>query len=330
FLPRSGVEQLFSLVRQCTKSGARVIFVSHDIDEVRTITDRATILRDGKLAGTVATADTSHDRFVELIVGRSLDPSTRRTTPQPGSDSRVTVDGLSGGGAPLSMTVAKGEIVGLTGLIGSGFDHVPAQLYGARLGTTGRLVVDGEPFDLARLTPERALGAGIAYVPGDRMGEGAVGALPVADNVSLPVLQRLKSRFGLTSGGLRRHALSLGADAGVKPNDPSLPLSALSGGNAQKAVLAKWLQTKPRLLLLDEPTQGVEVGARQTIWAALGAASDGGSTILIASTDYEQLAAICHRVLIFAGGRVVAELTGGALTKDAIAEAAFGANRRAA
>ena len=152
----------------------------------------------------------------------------------------------------------------------------------------------------------------------------------VADFGSLPVLLGLKSRFGLTSGGLRRHALTLGADAGVKPNDPSLPLSALSGGNAQKAVLAKWLQTKPRLLLLDEPTQGVDVGARQTIWAALGAASDGGSTILIASTDYEQLAAICHRVLSFAGGRVVAELTGGALTKDAIAEAAFGANRRAA
>jgi len=331
FLPRSGVDQLFRLVRQCTRSGASVIFVSHDIDEVRAITDRATILRDGKVAGTVQTADTPHETFVELIVGRRLEAYAGRAKPPAQGKPLAVVDGFAAPGIPpLSLALKEGEIVGLTGLIGSGFDALPARLFGARPGTTGTLTLPGKALDLSSLTPQGAIAEKIAFLPADRMGEAGVGSLPVGDNVCLPVFERLRQRFGLTSGGINRHAGVLGAAADVRPNRPELPLASLSGGNAQKAVLAKWLQTEPRLLLLDEPTQGVDVGARQQIWDALDRASASGAAILIASTDYEQLAALCHRVLIFAGGTVKAELSGASLSKDAIAEAAFGANRRAA
>ncbi len=321
FLPRAGVEQLFSLVRQCTKSGASVIFVSHDVDEVREITDRATILRDGHLIDTVVTRDTPHDAFVERIIGRNLDTYQGARKIMPKGEPQAVVRDLAGWGVgPVSFDVARGEILGLTGLIGSGCDTVPALLYGARKGTSGTLILEGRETSLAMLTPEAAISRGMAYLPADRQREAGVGSLSVGDNVSLPVYDRIKGALGLTNTAIEKHALALGAASGVKPNVPALPLSALSGGNAQKALMAKWLQTKPKLLLLDEPTQGVDVGARQQIWDALDGAAASGASIVIGSTDYEQLAQLCHRVLIFSRGVVVAELTGSQLTKEQIAE----------
>jgi ribose transport system ATP-binding protein len=321
FLPRAGVEQLFSLVRQCTRQGASVIFVSHDVDEVREITDRATILRDGHLIDTVVTRNTSHEAFVERIIGRNLESYEGARKKLPGGKPQVVVRGLAGWGVgPVSLTVAPGEILGLTGLIGSGCDTVPALLYGARKGVTGTMELDGTEIGLEFLKPEEALRRGIAYLPADRQREAGVGSLSVGDNVSLPVYEKLRGAFGLTNRGVERHAAALGATAGVKPNVPALPLSALSGGNAQKALMAKWLQIKPKLLLLDEPTQGVDVGARQQIWDALDRTAGSGASIIIGSTDYEQLAQLCHRVLIFSRGIVVAELTGSQLTKEQIAE----------
>lgn len=324
FLPRSGVEQLFRLVRQCTDLGASVIFVSHDVDEVREITDRATILRDGVLIDTVDTASTSHDGFVERIVGRSLQTYAGGAKQLHSPATRVGVTDLAGPGiGPLSFDMTQGEILGLTGLIGSGCDDVPAMIYGAREEATGRLELDGTGKSIATLTPEEALAWGLAYLPADRLGAAGVGSLPVGENVAMPVYETLGVGVWLTDQVINRHAQTLGAQAEVKPNVPELPLSALSGGNAQKALMAKWLQIKPRLLLLDEPTQGVDVGARQTLWDALDAAAANGTSVLIGSTDYGQLAQICHRVLIFARGQIADELTGTDLTKETIAERCY-------
>ncbi|MFG5382713.1 sugar ABC transporter ATP-binding protein [Yoonia sp. R2-816] len=324
FLPRAGVEQLFQLVRQCITTGASVIFVSHDVNEVREITDRATILRDGHLIDTVETAQTDHDAFVERIIGRSMEAYAGAAKTAPATGGSVIVENLVAQGVgPVDLVIVEGEILGLTGLIGSGFDNVPSLLYGAHKGTQGRLKVDGRELDLSKLTPEDALARQIAYLPADRLGQAGVGSLSVGDNVAMPVYEKLRSKLGLTTRQVEDHAHVLGNEAGVKPNVPALPLSALSGGNAQKALLAKWLQTGPRLLLLDEPTQGVDVGARQQIWGALDRTAEDRAAILVASTDYEQLAQICHRVLIFARGQIVAELTGAALTKDEIAERCY-------
>lgn len=324
FLPRAGVEQLFELVRQCTAQGASVIFVSHDVDEVREITDRATVLRDGHLIDTVVTASTSSEAFVERIIGRNMEIYSGAGKQAYAGPSTVSVEDLVAPGVgPVSFQIGGGEILGLTGLIGSGFDNIPALLYGAREGTRGRLSLEDRDLNLGRLSPELSMANGVAYLPADRLGEAGVGSLPVGDNVSMPVYETLRGKLGLTDRNIQRHAGKLGGDAGVKPNIPAMPLAALSGGNAQKALMAKWLQTSPRLLLLDEPTQGVDVGARQQIWDALDRTAEAGTAILVGSTDYEQLAQLCHRVLIFSRGQIVAELTGGDLSKDSIAERCY-------
>ncbi len=325
FLPRVGVDQLFGLVRRIVSEGASVIFVSHDIAEVMEITDRATILRDGLLVDVLETRTASHDDFVERIVGRSVTlfhvhklGASKRSTAARISD--LTAPGLG----PVEIDVGKGEIVGLTGLIGSGFDRVCAAAYGASPAIGGRLELEGgATIDLASIEPPRAIEAGIAYLPADRLGAAGVGGLSVAENEMLPVLETMRGRFGLDRRRMARTALELGATFNVKPNAPILPLMALSGGNQQKALMAKWLQTKPRLILLDEPTQGVDVGARQQLLAALDAASLGGAGILLASTDWEQLAQICHRVIVFARGRAVMELTGAQLSEETIAECCY-------
>ena len=321
FLPQAGIAQLFQLIRQCVGNGASVIFVSHDVDEVKEITDRASILRDGRLIDTVTTSVTSHDAFVSRIIGRALDSYAGAAKPPIKARSRLAVTDLQFDRVgPISFSVSRGEILGLTGLIGSGCDDVPALLYGARKDVSGVLEIDGQQQRLSELTPEQALHNGIAYLPADRLGEAGIGSLSVGDNVSLPVLKRLRGALGLTEQRIHAHARRIAHAAGVKPNIPALPLATLSGGNAQKALMAKWLQVDPAVLLLDEPTQGVDVGARQQIWDSLDNTAANGTAILMASTDYEQLANVCHRVLIFAQGQIVATLTGNSLSKDLIAE----------
>jgi len=331
FLPQSGVAQLFDLIRKCVDTGASVIFVSHDVDEVRQITDRASILRDGRLIDTVDSGFISHEGFVSRIIGRDLEQYTGAKKPIVNGKVRLSALNVSKGSiGPLTFQSAAGEILGLTGLIGSGFDAVPAMLYGAQKEVTGSISIDDNKLDLSTVKPEHTLQAGIAYLPADRLAEAGIGSLSVADNVCQPVLAELQSGIALTEKQLIQHASVVGATAGVKPNIPQMPLAALSGGNAQKALMAKWLQTNPTVLLLDEPTQGVDVGARQQLWDALDATAANGASILIASTDYEQLAAVCHRVLIFSQGQIVAELTGDRLTKDLIAEHCYRSLTRSA
>jgi len=326
FLPRAGVAQLFALVRRVTASGSSVIFVSHDVGEVREITDRATILRDGRRIETVSTASISHDGFVTRIIGRRVAAyeTAHQKHVDPKAPSVARVEALTAPGiGPVDIDLRAREILGLTGLVGSGADRLPGLIYAGGPGVSGWLTFAGTRIDLAEQSPSAALACGMAYLPADRLGAAGVGQLPVAENVTLPVHDQLQGAFGLTARAITRHGQALITKAGVRPPDARLPLAALSGGNAQKAVLAKWLQTRPRLLLLDEPTQGVDVGARQQIWEALDRTADTGAAILIASTDYDQLAQMCHRVMIFGRGAPTETLTAGRLTKDEIAAACF-------
>jgi ribose transport system ATP-binding protein len=328
FLPREGVERLFSLVRDVAAAGTSVLFVSHDLDEVREITDRVTVLRDGANAGTVTTSDTSEQRFVELIIGRQLaalpdleheDLSKKRVS--------VRVERLSGANvADVGFELHEGEVAGLTGLIGSGFEEVPHLLFGARRARSGTLTIDDVPVDLTRLTPAAAVRAGLALIPADRKTDGSVATLSVEANVALSVIDRYHNGIYLDRRRMRRDAAALLREFDVRPGDPSLPYGALSGGNQQKALLAKWFQTDPRLLLLDEPTQGVDVGARQQIYELIRtAAQDRGMHVVCASSDYEQLAALCDRVIVFGRGRIWRQLVGDDVTKDRIIEQCYAA-----
>jgi ribose transport system ATP-binding protein len=328
FLPREGIERLFSLVRDVAAAGAAILFVSHDLDEVREITDRVTVLRDGARVGTVGTRETSEATFVEMIIGRRLaalaeadhaDLTSRRVA--------VSVQGLTGATVTdVSFDLHEGEIVGLTGLIGSGFEEVPYLLYGARRARAGRLVIGGKTIDVTRLTPTAATRSGLALIPADRKTDGSVGSLPVVENMALSVLDRYFNGVWLERRRMGRETSALMRQFDVRPNDPALPYGALSGGNQQKALLAKWFQADPRLLLLDEPTQGVDVGARQQIFGLIRAAvGEGGMHVLCASSDHEQLSLLCDRVVVFGRGRIWRQLVGDEVTKDRIVQQSYAA-----
>jgi ribose transport system ATP-binding protein len=324
FLPAEGVAKLFELVRSIAAHGSSVIFISHDIDEVMQITDRVTVLRDGKVAGELVTADATHGEIVRMIVGRSLSMATRAGRQEADRPAYVRVDGLSGKTLDAtSLSIRHGEILGLTGLIGSGYEEVPYLLFGARPARSGAMTIDGGNQPLAGFDPIAALGRGFALLPGDRQGASGVDSLAVVENMFLPDVGRFFRAGRMRNGQMVREARALGLAFEVHPNDPNLKLSALSGGNAQKVLVARWMNRTPSLLLLDEPTQGVDVGTRQQIFAALRKAASEGMSIVCASSDAEQLADICDRVLVFAKGRICEEIPGGDLSKERIAEACY-------
>jgi len=324
FLPKRDVDRLFALVRSIVAERASVIFVSHDVDEVLEITDRASVLRDGRLAGTVETRLTNKAELVRLIVGMDLPPPTHARKTAMSSEPLVEIRDLSGPFVHgLYFALQRGEILGLTGLLGSGYETVPYLLYGGEQASSGVLRIGEKTYELSAFTPAHAIRSGIVLIPGDRANAGAIGSLPVVDNVTMPVLSSVFRPWRLSRQHMLEATRRLSQRFDITPNEPLLPLFALSGGNAQKAVLAKWLQTRPRLILLDEPTQGVDVGARLRVFDAIRDAAAMGAAIICASSDYEQLATLCDRVLILSRGRIVAELSGPDMTKDRIAEQCY-------
>jgi len=324
FLPREGLEQLFGLVRDVVAEGTSVLFVSHDLDEVRSITDRVTVLRDGRVQGTLDTAQTSEDELIGLIVGRRLEQFESSPHDLRGADVGLEVRGLTGAAVEsVSFAARRGEILGLTGLIGSGFDDVPYLLVGAIRARAGEIVIGSEHYAARGIDPREALSAGAVLIPGDRQLLGSVGELAVGDNVMLPAYDRYTARGMLRLGRMRRASASLLTNFDVRPCDPDISYASLSGGNQQKALLAKWLQLNPSVLVLHEPTQGVDIGAREQIFAILQAAAEQGATILCASSDYDQLARVCDRVLVFGRGHLAREIRGADLSKDRIAEQVY-------
>jgi ribose transport system ATP-binding protein len=323
FLPAHDVETLFKLVREIVADGASVIFVSHDIDEVLKITDRATVLRDGKVAGVFETAAMTKAEVIRLIVGRHVDLETMRPPAKTLSQPSLSIAGLSGGAiGSFSVTLRPGEVVGLTGLIGSGYSNVIYMTFGATPAESGTLNIGRDRVDLSDMSPRRAIGMGCILIPGDRLA-GTIPSLTVCDNVNQPVLARVSRAWALAQAALVQNASILANRFDVRPRDPMRLLGALSGGNQQKALLAKWFQTLPRLILLDEPTQGVDVGARAQVFEAIEVVVRSGAAVLCASSDYEQLTAICDRVLVFSHGAVTEDLAGDKINKSAIAQACY-------
>jgi ribose transport system ATP-binding protein len=323
FLSGTDVKRLFALIRQIKGQGASVIFVSHDIDEVLEITDRVTVIRDGALIATLSTIEATKEILIEKIVGHPLPAKDAITNQSEGSGNlppKIVVKDLSGSYVRgVSFEIREREIIGLTGLHGSGFNDVPSLLFGAQPALTGNLTIHGRTFQLAGMTPWKALEAQVVLIPVDRRGGGLVEDLTIVENVSLPVLKEFNP-WRLEHGKLKSRTATLIRDFDVRPSNTENQVRNLSGGNQQKVLLAKWLQTHPELILLDEPTQGVDVGAREQIYKVLQSQAASGTMILCASSDYEELAILCDRVLIFSSGRIVGELQGTQLTKENIAQ----------
>lgn len=324
-LADAGIQKLFSIVRQVASKGYGILFVSHDLDEVLAITDTVTVLRDGKVSGTGTTASLTKDRLAEMIVGRRLAVASRQEPPARIAEAVVSIEGLSGASVrALDVTIGSGEIVGLTGLVGSGFSDVGAMLIGSLTARSGRLNIASQEFALSKVTPAQAIAAGVAYVPAERRRDGCVGELTIADNITLLVLRRFFHSGALNAKELNSYTWDLCTRFDTKFSDPTASLNTLSGGNQQKVLLAKWLQLNPKLLILQEPTQGVDVGAREQIFALIRKYSEQGGAVLCASSDHQQLAALCSRVLVFRRGQVASELCGADVSKENISYECFG------
>jgi ribose transport system ATP-binding protein len=234
------------------------------------------------------------------------------------------VTGLTGGTVrDVSFEVGAGEVVGLTGLLGMGFEQVPYLLFGARPVQAGRMDVNDEPAELSTLTPRGAITRGLALVPANRQRYGVVGAASVTENVTLPTLGSFFSK-GLLRHRREHHAVrDVLDDYDIRPREPRQSIGTLSGGNQQKVQVAKWFWTQPSVLLLHEPTQGVDVGARAQIFERIHHAAQQGKAVVIASSEYADLANLCDRVHVFRDGRIIASLTGADISEDGIVEHAF-------
>lgn len=319
YLPRDDVERLFDAVSQIAKSGTSVLFVSHRIEEIR-MTDWVSVLRDGERVASVRTEDCSENDLVEFILGRALDDLYPDGHAVGTEREALRVWDLKGEIVrDVSFGLQRGEIVGVTGIAGMGHDELPYLLFGARTAAGGRVSVAGAgEVDATTLKPALAMKMGIALLPADRQWTSGVAAFDVKENVTLPVIGNFFRGGLLRHRTERTHAADLLSKFDVIPLSPDRLLGSLSGGNQQKALLAKWLQQAPPVLVLHDPTQGVDVGAKKEVFAHIEKAAAGGSSMLICSTEYEDLAHLCHRVLVFRDGQIVAELTGAALSEDQI------------
>ncbi len=323
YLPRDSVDQLFATVRSVAEAGTTVLFVSHRLPEVMDITDRTSVIRDGKMVDTLVTSECTEDQLIELILGGELEdfyPEAHQAT----TELAMSASGLAGAVVSnVDFDIHRGEIVGLTGIAGAGYDEVPYLLFGATTARSGTVTIGEATVEASSLTPLSAMEAGMALLPGDRPRTSGVGDFTTMQNVSLPVLGSFFSGGRLRKRAERSCVQDLLDTYTVRPPIPDAPLGQLSGGNQQKALLAKWLQREPPVLLLHEPTQGVDVGAKADVFERLKEAADSGSAILYCSAEYEDLAQMCDRVLVFQNGRIVASLSGSELTEDRLVEQCY-------
>jgi ribose transport system ATP-binding protein len=323
FLPREEINALFSLLRKLKSQGDSVLLVSHDLDEVLEITDRVTVFRDGSLVGTRNTAESTRQDVVEMILG-SRDVQGKRQVAKVRTDiePRLAARNVDGERVRnLSIDLRAGEVVGVTGLAGSGFEELPELLFGARPWRAGTLTVNGK--DVKSPTPKEMMSHQVVLVPSDRKADGGAQELTVLENLSLPFFSNFARGWSIRWNVLRERAEGISQKFNVTPKNVDLELGKLSGGNQQKAMLGKWLQTKPTVMLLNEPTQGVDVGARREIFKLLREAVTDDMAILCATSDYEQLVELADRVLILADGEVREELHGSEITKECMAEAIY-------
>lgn len=304
------VDTLFKIIRRLKDRGVAILFVSHKLREMLRISDRFTVLRNGEVVAEGPVSEFDQSKIAFYMTGRRLDSAIRRTQEETGRQSLLKVRGLTGSIlCDLSFELFAGEILGLTGLLGSGQTELALALFGMQPCRSGDMFVRGERRVIRSI--QDAIAAGIAYVPEDRLTEGLFLAQSVERNVVAANLLNLRNRFGLVS--LRRlieHASHRLTELGVTFSSRRIPVKTLSGGNQQRVVLAKWLATKPEILILNGPTVGVDIGSKQEIHKMFQQLAANGIGIIMISDDLPELAQNCNRILILSKGRLSHELKG--------------------
>jgi ribose transport system ATP-binding protein len=320
-LGASEVEWLANLVARLRDEGAIVFFISHRWDEVTRFCNRVAILRNGELVTVADTADVSEDEAVRLMSGQEAVESHFPDKLHSNDAVVLSAAGLTSRALHgVSVDVRKGEILGLGGLVGQGQGALLEALFGAHALADGTIAVAGSP--LPPLNPRRAIRAGFAYVPQERKTEGLLLAKSVAVNMTYATLAELQSFFGLIDTRAEAELVTAAIGrAQIRTRGPGEPVHRLSGGNQQKVLLEKWLRTKPRILLLNDVTRGVDIGTKRHIYALIAEIAKSGVAVLWYSTDARELVGVVHRVLVMLGGRINAELTGDAISVDRIVRA---------
>jgi rhamnose transport system ATP-binding protein len=319
------VDTLFGVVRRLRSDGVGIVYISHRFDEVFAIADRITVLRDGQTAGTVEPGATTRAELIRLMVGREvLAVYPKRSAPiGPAALDVRHVSSRAAGIRDVSLTVRRGEIVGLAGLVGSGRTQLAETLFGLTPADAGEILIDGETVTIA--DPREAIAAGLAYVPEDRRRHGVVMAMSVAANTSLASLDRTSRRGLLDRAAERRTAEEYVGRFRIRTPSVLAEVGTLSGGNQQKVALARWLATSPSVLILDEPTQGVDVGSKAEIHGLIQELAGRGMAILMISSELPEILGLSNRIAVMHAGTVRAVLGRDEATQSRVLALALGA-----
>lgn len=318
-LPADEVERLFAALRPLKARGVGMIYVSHRLDEIFRIAGRVAVLRDGQMVGLRDIAHTTPEELVGMIVGRKT-RENRRPPVQDGPAILTVRELATRAVGPVDFEIRRGELLGLAGLRGAGHEDIGRALFGAT-GAAGHVVLEGNRPDLS--SPQAAMRSGIGLVARDRVAESIAPGLSIRENMFINPSATGRGLFSPRSPASEESTvLEIGRKVGLSPNDPALAIEALSGGNQQKVIVGRWLDSGRRLLITEDPTAGVDVGAKAEIYHLLYEALASGMGVLVVSTDFEEIASICHRAIVFSRGRPVAELTGVELSTESLIQAA--------
>lgn len=314
---------LFGVIGRMRDAGIAVIYISHRLQEVMAIGDRVTVLRDGRHIETRDVAGITPDHMVRLMVGRDLNEMFPKLDLEPGAHV-LGVRGISRAGqfSDVTLDVRAREIVGLAGLVGSGRTEVARAIFGLDPIDSGEIELHGKPVSIRN--PRKAMASGIALVPEDRKAQGIIPMLSVRENFTLPVIARITNAMLIFARRERTIVRTIADRLKVNPPQIERPLNAFSGGNQQKVVLGKWLLSEPSVLILDEPTRGVDVGAKADIHEIIGEFAKEGGGVLMISSELPELLAVCDRILVLHEGRLVAEIDRADATEESVMRAATG------
>lgn len=324
-LPGADVERLLEIMRRLREDGTPILFVSHRLDEVLAVADRITVLRGGRLVDTIDARSATVDRLIELMVGTTLSELfPPRREGEPGAVA-LEVRSLTSRGSfeDVSFDVRAGEVVGFAGLIGAGRSEVMRAVSGIDRATSGTLLLDGRPVRLR--TPRQAIRRGVVYVPEDRKETGLVLGLSGFENVALPIFARFERATVIRARRLRRAVSQFASRLGVRGR-LDRPARTLSGGNQQKLVLARWILAGARVLILDEPTRGIDIGAKRDIYHLIRGLCDDGLAVILVSSELTELLHLADRIVVMSGGRVSDELRHDEFDEKRIIRAAFAAH----
>lgn len=327
-LTQHETERLYQVIRDLKRDGISVLYISHRLKEVEIIADRVTVLRDGRNAGELSKNQINHEAMVRLMVGRELKQFFQRSRSQPIEQAGLEVRGLrwTGRQPAIDLNIRPGEIVGMAGLIGAGRTELAETLFGIRPMLTGEIRLGGQLLRIRQ--PQQAIAAGIYLVPEDRRSQGLLLEQSIRHNVSLPSLDRLRRLHLIALRRERALAEEQRRQLNIRTPHIRQTVALLSGGNQQKVALAKWLGRGPKVLILDEPTRGVDVGAKSEIYALMDRLAGEGVAILMISSDLEEIIGMSDRVLVMHEGRLAGELPRSALNEEAIMRLATGTDRK--